>query len=151
MATGPRTWATPVLLVDAGAALVGVLALIQVPLHDNELEIALWLWVAAMPAALVAAYLTEWRIDAQERVGRGVPLFDEPTRAQTKTRPVQIVLGVVANVAVVAGYGSFVKHFIPSVGLMLLVLTAVTAASGVAVCWPGGQTARDPKLSREGP
>jgi hypothetical protein len=150
MGIGPRTWATPVLLVDAAAALVGLLALVQVPLHDNELEIALWLWVVAVPAALGAAYLTEWRIDAQEGLEREASPWGAPMTVQTKTRALQIVLGVVANVAVVAGYASFVKHFFPSVGVMLLLLTAVTASSAVAVCWPGGQTASDPNLSGRG-
>jgi hypothetical protein len=150
METGARTWATPVLLIIAGAALVGLLALGQVPLDDNELEVALWLWVVALPAALVAACLTEWRADAQERVERATPLWGDSTTALNKTRTVQIVLGVVANVAVVAGYASFLKHFIPSAGVPLLVLAVVVAAAGSAVCWPGEQPAQDPKMWTQG-
>ena len=63
-----------------------------------------------------------------------------------KTRPVQIVRGVVANVALVAGYASFVKHFTPSAGLVLFVLAVVVASFEVAVCLPGRPTHdRDPK------
>jgi hypothetical protein len=144
MATRSQTWATPVLLVDAGAALVGLLALVQVPLHDNELEIALWLWAVALPAALGAAYLGEWRSDAQEWVERDTRLRARRARVLDKTRTMQIVLGVVANVALMAGYGSFVKHFTPSAGAALLVLAVVLACTGVAVCWPGGHTTEDP-------
>ena len=57
-----------------------------------------------------------------------------------KTRPVQIVRGVVANVALVAGYASFVKHFTPSAGLVLFVLAVVVASFEVAVCLPGRPT-----------
>ena len=146
MATRPGTWATPVLLVNAGAALVGLLALGQVPLHDNELEIALWLWMAALPTALGAACLSEWRADAQERVESGTPLWGESASALNRTRPVQIVLGVVADAALVAGYASFVKHFIPSAGVPLLALAVVVAAAEIAMCWPGEQTAPRPKL-----
>jgi hypothetical protein len=64
-----------------------------------------------------------------------------------KTRPVQIVRGVVANVALVAGYASFVKHSIPSAGLVLLVVAIVVASSEAAVCSPGRQTrGRDRKV-----
>jgi hypothetical protein len=139
-----------VLLVIAGAALVGLLALGQVPLHDNELEIALVLWMAALPAALGGACLTEWRTDAQERADRGTPLWGESTASLKRTKRAQIVLDIVANMAVVAGYASFAKHFLPSAGVMLFVLTAVTGSAGVAACWPGGPTVQDPKAPRRG-
>ena len=136
------------MLINAGAALVGLLGLAQVPVHDNELVIALSFWVVALPAALGAAFLTEWQAEAQERADRGRRPWAEPAIVRTKMRTAQIALCIVANVAVVAGYAAFVKHFDPSAGAVLFVLAVIFAASGAAVCWPAGKMAEDPRVRR---
>jgi hypothetical protein len=90
--------------------LTGLLAMVQVPRHDTESQGALWLWVVALPTALAAASLAEWRLDVQEQAERESAPWAKPTLVPNTTRRAQIALGVVANLALVARYIALVKH-----------------------------------------